>query len=176
MTRKANLLVLGTAMLALPALTSAQTATPTPNAATRPPAAATQPGTAPAQQPVPAPGQTSQPSGTTNPGRPGMASPQRPGDRAGDVQTTGTPASGANSFTEAQARSRMEDSGFSQVTGLRLDANGVWRGRATRGGNTEDVALDFRGVVYGGSAARAPAAASRTEGTQRPGNTAAPSR
>lgn len=175
MTRKANLMVLGTAMMALPALAFAQPATPAPPLTTRPPASATQPGTAPAQQPT-APGSTAQPSGTTNPAQPGMASPQRPGERSGDVQTTGTPASGANSFTEAQARSRIEDAGFSQVTGLRLDANGVWRGRATRGGNTEDVALDFRGVVYGGGAARAPGAASRTEGTPRTGNTTTPSR
>ena len=166
MTNKTTLMLAGTAMLALPVLALAQPATPAPNSTVRPPAAApSQPGTS--AQPA-MPGTTAQPPGTTNPGQPGMASPQRQGDRAASVQTTGTPASGANSFTEAQARSRIEDAGYSQATGLRLDENGVWRGRATRGGNTEDVALDFRGVVYGGGAARAPATGSRTDSTPRP--------
>jgi hypothetical protein len=51
------------------------------------------------------------------------------------------PAAGANSFTEGQAKSRIEAAGFSNVS------NGIWRGTASKGGTTSDVALDFQGNV-----------------------------
>jgi len=56
------------------------------------------------------------------------------------------PAKGANSFTEAEARRRIEANGFSNVTGLAKDADGVWRGKAQQkdGGSTE-VWLDYKG-------------------------------
>lgn len=57
---------------------------------------------------------------------------------------------GANSFTEAQARSRMEDAGFTGLQDLRKDDAGFWRGRAMRGGTMMDVALDFRGRIAAG--------------------------
>jgi hypothetical protein len=66
--------------------------------------------------------------------------------------TTTTPASGANSFTEGQARSRIEAAGFSGVQDLKKDEAGVWRGRAMRGGQTADVGLDFQGNVVTGNA------------------------
>ena len=59
------------------------------------------------------------------------------------------PVAGANSFTESQARSRIEDKGFSQVTGLTLDRNGIWRGKAMREGKGVDVALDYEGNIVG---------------------------
>ena len=57
------------------------------------------------------------------------------------------PVAGANSFTESQAKSRLEASGYSNVTALHKDANGIWRGQGTRGGQTVDVSLDFQGNV-----------------------------
>ena len=57
------------------------------------------------------------------------------------------PAKGANSFTEAQARSRIEAAGFSNVSNLAKDKDGVWRGTATKAGATVTVALDFQGNV-----------------------------
>jgi len=57
---------------------------------------------------------------------------------------------GANSFTEAQARSRMEDAGLTGVQELRKDDAGFWRGRATRSGTMMDVALDYRGRIAAG--------------------------
>ena len=59
----------------------------------------------------------------------------------------GAPAAGANSFTEAQAKSRIEAAGFSNVSGLAKDKDGIWRGKATKGGTTTNVALDFQGNV-----------------------------
>ena len=46
---------------------------------------------------------------------------------------------GANSFTEGQARSRIEEAGFTGVSELRKDDQGIWRGRATRGGQQVGV-------------------------------------
>ncbi|HZL30422.1 MAG TPA: PepSY domain-containing protein [Pseudolabrys sp.] len=57
------------------------------------------------------------------------------------------PAAGANSFTEAQAKSRIEAAGFGSVSGLMKDQDGVWRGKASKGGATSNVALDFQGNV-----------------------------
>ena len=58
-----------------------------------------------------------------------------------------TPAHGANSFTQSQAKSRMESEGFSNVQNLRKDDNGVWRGQANRSGNQVYVWLDYKGNV-----------------------------
>ena len=78
------------------------------------------------------------------------------------------PVSGANSFTEGQAKSRIEKMGFADVIDLKKDDNGVWRGRAMKGGQMVDVSVDFQGnVIQAG-----------TQGTTMPSNTvpSAPSR
>jgi hypothetical protein len=61
----------------------------------------------------------------------------------------GAPVAGANSFTEGQAKSRIEDKGFKNVSGLKKDANGVWRGKAKENGKTVNVSVDFQGNVVG---------------------------
>ena len=57
------------------------------------------------------------------------------------------PLKGANSFTESQARSRIEKNGFSGVTGLAKDSDGIWRGKAMKDGRSMDVALDYKGEI-----------------------------
>ena len=54
---------------------------------------------------------------------------------------------GANSFTEGQAKSRIEANGYTNVSGLKKDDNGVWTGSASKGGQTVNVKLDFQGNV-----------------------------
>jgi hypothetical protein len=76
---------------------------------------------------------------TDGPGNSAVKDPQ--------AKPVATPVEGANSFTEAQARSRIEGQGFTSVTGLTKGDDGVWRGKATKGGSTADVALDFKGNV-----------------------------
>src|SRR5215471_12508806 len=61
-------------------------------------------------------------------------------------QTT-APVAGRNSFTEGEAKSRIEKMGFSNVTNLNKDDHGVWRGRAMKDGKTVDVSLDYQGNV-----------------------------
>jgi len=57
------------------------------------------------------------------------------------------PVAGANSFTEGQAKSKIESAGYSNVTSLKKDDNGVWRGKASKGGSTANVSVDFQGNV-----------------------------
>jgi hypothetical protein len=57
------------------------------------------------------------------------------------------PVAGANSFTEGQAKSRIEEAGYANVKDLKKDDNGVWRGKATKGSATTDVSIDFQGNV-----------------------------
>jgi hypothetical protein len=59
----------------------------------------------------------------------------------------GAPVSGANSFTEGQAKSRIESNGFANVSELRKDDQGVWRGKATKDGKSVTVSVDFQGNV-----------------------------
>lgn len=56
-------------------------------------------------------------------------------------------ADGANSFTEDQARRRLADMGYANVTNLTKDKSGVWRGTATKGGAQVQVGLDYKGNV-----------------------------
>ncbi len=62
-------------------------------------------------------------------------------------RTTEAPVAGANSFTENQARSRIEERGYSQVMDLKKDDKGVWRGMATKDGKPVQVALDYQGNI-----------------------------
>ena len=61
----------------------------------------------------------------------------------------------------AEAKSRIERMGFADITDLRKDDNGVWRGRAMKGGQMVDVSVDYQGnVIQAG-----------TQGTTMPSNT-----
>ena len=59
----------------------------------------------------------------------------------------GAPVAGANSFTEGQAKSKIEDAGYTNVTELKKDDNGVWRGKASKSGSSTAVSVDFQGNV-----------------------------
>ena len=54
---------------------------------------------------------------------------------------------GANSFTEAQAKSWLEEAGYTEVTGLVQSDDGIWRGHARRNGATVAVAVDYKGTI-----------------------------
>jgi hypothetical protein len=59
----------------------------------------------------------------------------------------GAPVAGANSFTEGQAKSRIESNGYANVSELRKDDQGVWRGKAMKDGKAVNVSVDFQGNV-----------------------------
>ena len=78
--------------------------------------------------------------------------PAQPGPGNNAVNSSGqnnsnAPVSGRNSFTEGQAKSKIEGAGFSNVSGLTKDDNGVWRGKANKGGSSTNVSVDFQGNV-----------------------------
>src|ERR1700674_1077241 len=85
--------------------------------------------------------QTAVPPANPSASTPAVASPK--------ANNPGAPAAGANSFTEAQAKFRIEGAGYSNVSGLIKAKDGIWRGKASKGGATVDVALDYQGNVVG---------------------------
>src|SRR6478752_7300983 len=88
----------------------------------------------------PAWAQTAQPPANRDANTPAVNSPNRP-------PNPGAPVAGANSFTEGQAKSRIEDKGFKNVSGLKKDDAGVWRGKAVQNGKAVNVSVDFQGNV-----------------------------
>ena len=63
------------------------------------------------------------------------------------TEAAGGPKSGANSFTEGQAQSRITDAGYTSVSGLKKDNEGVWHGMAMKNGQQVNVWLDYTGHV-----------------------------
>ena len=59
----------------------------------------------------------------------------------------GAPLKGANSFTEGQAKDRVIAAGFTSVSSLAKDGDGIWRGSAMKDGKSVKVAVDFKGNV-----------------------------
>ena len=84
---------------------------------------------------------------------PALAQTQRDSNTPPAVATpstpppAGAPVSGANSFSEGQAKSRIESRGYMNVTGLTKDDKGIWRGKAMKDGRAVNVSVDFQGDV-----------------------------
>jgi len=60
---------------------------------------------------------------------------------------SGQPTAGANSFTKGQAEGRLKKAGYSNITGLAKDKDGLWRAQAMKDGKQTNVSLDFKGNV-----------------------------
>jgi hypothetical protein len=137
-----QLLLAGLALqlCALPAL-SQTTATPS----TMPPAA---PSTSPAPAAPGTPGTRPMTGGTTYSSTAPAATPSAP-PPAGANTATASPGAvrGANSFTEAQAKHRLERNGYTQVSGLTKGNDGIWRGTAMKNGSSVQVTVDFKGDI-----------------------------
>ena len=86
---------------------------------------------------------------------PAADGPQNKAVKSTDQQVS-QPVKGANSFTEGEAKSRIEKKGFANVSDLKKDDHGVWRGHAMKNGQRIDVALDYQGNVIEGSGSTAP--------------------
>jgi hypothetical protein len=89
---------------------------------------------------LPASAQTAAPPANRDANTPAVNSPNSP-------PHPGAPVAGANSFTEGQAKSRIEEKGFKNVHELKKDDAGVWRGKADQNGKTVTVSVDFQGNV-----------------------------
>jgi predicted transcriptional regulator len=79
------------------------------------------------------------PAPTTNGNTPAVATP--------GTKNPTAPVAGANSFTESQAKSRIEGAGYTGVKDLKLDDKGVWQAMAMKDGKSAAVSLDYQGNV-----------------------------
>jgi hypothetical protein len=57
--------------------------------------------------------------------------------------------------------------GFANVSSLKKDDTGVWRGRATKDGKTVDVSLDYQGNVIQAGTQGTTAPSNATSGASR---------
>jgi hypothetical protein len=78
---------------------------------------------------------------------PAATSPGNNAVNSSGVNNSTKPVEGANSFTEAQAKSRIEGVGYSEVSNLTKDDKGIWRGKGTKNGKAMDISVDFQGNV-----------------------------
>jgi hypothetical protein len=63
------------------------------------------------------------------------------------TKTSAAPVAGKNSFTEAQAKTRLESHGYTQVTSLNKDADSIWHATAMKDGKSMAVAVDYQGNI-----------------------------
>jgi hypothetical protein len=72
---------------------------------------------------------------------------QTPAVKSPNANNPSAPVPGANSFTEGQAKEKIESKGYTQVSGLTKNADGIWTGKAMKAGKQVNVKVDFQGNV-----------------------------
>ena len=78
---------------------------------------------------------------------PSQSGPQNPVVKGVHDNNSATPVAGANSFTKSEALSQIKAKGYTHITGLKKDKDGVWRGKATKDGTAGPVSVDYQGNV-----------------------------
>jgi hypothetical protein len=78
---------------------------------------------------------------------PAQPGPQNPAVHTNDANNSNMPVAGANSFTQGEAMDAIKAKGFTQISHLTKDAQGVWRGTATKDGQTGPISVDYQGNV-----------------------------
>lgn len=79
------------------------------------------------------------PATNSNGNTPAVATP--------DTKNPTAPVEGANSFTENQAKERIEKAGYTGVKDLKKDDKGVWNAAGMKDGKAVSIALDYQGNV-----------------------------
>ncbi|MEN3930584.1 PepSY domain-containing protein [Microvirga sp. W0021] len=74
-------------------------------------------------------------------------SPEMPAVSKPDHQNPDAPVKGENSFTESQAKERFEQAGYTNVSGLRLNKDGIWEATAMEGVGQVKLKLDYQGNI-----------------------------
>jgi len=82
---------------------------------------------------------TTAPATSTDGNTPAVATPETKNPTA--------PVEGANSFTEEQAKTRIEEAGYSDVKDLKKDDKGIWMAAAMKDGKPVMIAMDYQGNV-----------------------------
>ena len=75
------------------------------------------------------------------------AGSHNPAIKDSSAHTTAAAAKGRNSFTESQAQGRITKAGYTGVSKLTKNENGVWQGTAMKDGAKVNVGLDYKGNV-----------------------------
>jgi hypothetical protein len=78
---------------------------------------------------------------------PAQSGPNNNAINSSGQNNSNAPVAGRKSFTEGQAKSKIEGAGYTNVSELKKDDNGVWRGKASKAGSSTDVSVDFQGNV-----------------------------
>jgi periplasmic protein CpxP/Spy len=82
---------------------------------------------------------------TTTPSSPSATTPPSPGSTT--MPGSGSASGSAGAMTQAAVKSKIEASGYSNVTNLRQDLAGNWTAKATKGGQQVAVSIDSKGMV-----------------------------
>lgn len=79
--------------------------------------------------------------------QPNSTDPETPAVTTPNAENPTAPVAGKNSFTEAQAKKRLEDNGYTNVGDLELGDDGIWRASAQKNGVPASVTLDYQGNI-----------------------------
>jgi hypothetical protein len=80
-------------------------------------------------------------------GVPAQEGPANPAVKAVHDNNSSTPVTGANSFNRGEAVKQIEAKGYTHITKLKKDKSGVWRGMATKNGQSGPISVDYQGNV-----------------------------
>jgi hypothetical protein len=75
------------------------------------------------------------------------ATSHNPAIKDGTPHQTASAAKGRNSFTQEQAKGRLAKAGYTNVSKLTKDKDGVWQGTASKDGAQANVGVDYKGDV-----------------------------
>jgi hypothetical protein len=80
---------------------------------------------------------------TTTPSSPSATTPPS----SGSATTPGSGSASGGAMTQTSVKSKLEASGYSNVTNIKQDLAGNWTAKATKGGQQVAVSIDSTGMV-----------------------------
>jgi hypothetical protein len=83
---------------------------------------------------------------STTPSSPSTTTPPSAGS-ATMPGSSGSMSGTAGAMTESSVKSKIEASGYSNVTGIKKDSTGDWTAKATKAGKQVAVMVDSKGMV-----------------------------
>ena len=78
---------------------------------------------------------------------PKPAEPETPAIATPDSKNPSAPVPGETSVTEAQAKERIQDKGYTDVSALTKGEDGIWSASAMKDGKAFEVKLDYQGNI-----------------------------
>ena len=87
------------------------------------------------------------PAAGSSASQPAQQGPQNAPIKGVTENNASAPVAGANSFTEEQAKKQIEAKGYTNVSALKKDKDGVWRGTAVKAGVSGAISVDYQGNV-----------------------------